>query len=208
MKRTFDIIISFLGLLILSPIIIFVSLIVKLTSNGPVFYLSDRVGKNEKTFKLVKFRSMKDNSEKKGSLNVGLNDPRVTKIGKFLRSSKIDEIPQLFNVLLGHMSLVGPRPDLRVFTNLYTIQERRILSIKPGMTDWASLVNAFQYKEFNSSHDPDNLFLEKIRPIKVKFQLYYLKNRNFFLDFEIIFWTFLIVVLRVKTLPRKISSLL
>jgi len=208
MKRPFDILVSFLGILILSPILLLISFIIKLSSKGPIFYLSERVGKDEKTFKLIKFRTMKPNSEKNGSLNVGLNDTRVTKIGKFLRSSKIDEIPQLFNVFFGQMSLVGPRPDIKNFTNLYSKDEKKILSLKPGMTDWASLVNAFQYKEFNKVNDPDKYFLERIRPIKVKLQLYYLTHKNFLLDFEIIIWTFLIVIFRFKKLPKKITKLL
>jgi lipopolysaccharide/colanic/teichoic acid biosynthesis glycosyltransferase len=208
MKRLIDIIVSSLGLLILSPFLIVIALIIKVDSKGPVFYLSERIGKKEKPFKLMKFRSMKPNSDKNGFINVSLKDNRVTKFGKFLRSSKIDEIPQLINVLIGDMSLVGPRPDIKTFTNLYTQVERKILSLKPGITDWASLVNAFQFKEFNSSNDPDKLFIEKIRPIKVKLQLYYLEHNSFFLDLEILIWTFFILILRVKKRPIKILKLI
>lgn len=208
MKRLFDLFVSILGLIILSPFIIFISIIIILSSKGPIFYISNRIGKNEILFKLIKFRTMLPNSDKKGSLNVRLNDTRVTRIGKVLRATKLDEIPQLFNVLIGHMSLVGPRPDVKAYTDLYSKEEKKILSLKPGMTDWASLVNAFQYKEFNKVDDPDTYFLEKIRPNKVKLQLYYLTNNNFILDIEILIWTFLIVFLRVKKLPRKITKLL
>jgi lipopolysaccharide/colanic/teichoic acid biosynthesis glycosyltransferase len=208
MKRLFDIIISSIGLLILSPLLIFIAIIIKVDSKGPVFYLSERIGKMEKPFKLIKFRSMKPNSDKNGSFNVSLKDDRVTNFGKFLRTSKIDEIPQLINVFAGEMSLVGPRPDIKAFTNLYSQKERKILSLKPGITDWASLVNAFQYKEFNKSIDPDKLFMEKIRPIKVKLQLYYLNHSSFLLDLEIIIWTFLILIFRVKKLPSKISTII
>jgi lipopolysaccharide/colanic/teichoic acid biosynthesis glycosyltransferase len=151
---------------------------------------------------------MVPNSDTKGSLNVGLNDFRVTKFGKFLRSSKIDEIPQLINVFLGQMSLVGPRPDLKAFTDLYNKEEIMILSIKPGITDWASLLNVDQYKNFPDDENLDQYFIENIRPNKVKLQIYYLKNKNFFLDLEILIWTFLIVFLKVKFLPNKITRLL
>jgi lipopolysaccharide/colanic/teichoic acid biosynthesis glycosyltransferase len=208
MKRLFDILVSFFAILILSPVLILITILIQLTSNGPIFYFSERIGKAEKPFKLIKFRTMRPNSDKNGAFNVGLNDNRVTKIGKFLRASKLDEIPQLFNVILGQMSLVGPRPDIKNFTNLYSQDEKKILSLKPGITDWASLVNAFQYKEFNKVTDPDKYFLEKVRPTKVKLQLYYLQNNNFLLDLEILIWTFLILFLRFKKLPKKITILL
>jgi lipopolysaccharide/colanic/teichoic acid biosynthesis glycosyltransferase len=208
MKRSFDFFLSFLGILILCPVLIIISIIIKFSSKGPVFYISERVGKGEKTFKLIKFRTMKPNSDRSGFLNVGLKDNRITKIGIFLRASKLDELPQLFNVFLGQMSLVGPRPDIKNFTNLYSKDEKKILSLKPGITDWASLVNAFQYKEFNKVNDPDKYFLEKVRPTKIKLQYYYLLNNNFFLDLEILIWTFLILILRFRKLPKKITTLL
>jgi lipopolysaccharide/colanic/teichoic acid biosynthesis glycosyltransferase len=208
MKRLFDIIVSFLGLILLFPLFLIISVLIKFTSEGPIFYISERIGIHKKPFNLIKFRSMVPNSDTKGSLNVGLNDFRVTKFGKFLRSSKIDEIPQLINVFLGQMSLVGPRPDLKAFTDLYNKEEIMILSIKPGITDWASLLNVDQYKNFPDDENLDQYFIENIRPNKVKLQIYYLKNKNFFLDLEILIWTFLIVFLKVKFLPNKITRLL
>jgi lipopolysaccharide/colanic/teichoic acid biosynthesis glycosyltransferase len=208
MKRLFDIFVSLVVLIVLFPLVVLIAIIIKIDSKGSFLYFSERIGKDEKPFKLIKFRSMKPNSEKNGPLNVSLNDLRVTKFGKFLRSSKIDEIPQLINVLFGDMSLVGPRPDIRIFTTLYSKDEKKILSIKPGMTDWASIVNAFQYKEFKNCTDPDSFFIERIRPVKVKLQLYYLKHNNLFFDIEILFWTFIVVILRFRTIPKKIKDLL
>lgn len=208
MKRLFDIFISLILIVLFSPLIIIIIILVKITSEGPVFFRGVRVGKNGNEFKIYKFRSMIPNSEKNGKLNVSLNDSRVTKFGKFLRISKLDELPQLFNVLLGDMSLVGPRPDVKSFTDLYTGSEKNILLLKPGITDWASLVNINQYKEFTSSSDPDKLFLDKIRPIKVKLQLYYFDNHTFLDDIEILIWTALKVIFRTKHLPKKIIKIL
>lgn len=208
MKRTFDLIVSFFALLLFSPLFVLISVVILLTSNGPIFYFSKRVGQNSKVFKLIKFRSMLVNSDNKGSLNVSLNDSRITSFGKFLRFSKLDELPQLINVLIGQMSLVGPRPDIKFYTNMLNETEKKILNLKPGITDWASLVNAFQYREFKNSNDPDKFFLENIRPIKIKLQLYYLLNQSFLHDLEILFWTFIIIFLRVNKVPKKISNLI
>ncbi len=208
MKRMFDIILSIILILIFSPLFLVISFFIKLSSKGPIFYISERIGKDGKIFKLLKFRSMKPNSDKSGSFNVAINDSRVTKIGKILRSTKLDEIPQLFNVLCGEMSFVGPRPDIKFYTEMYTKEENKILSLKPGITDWASLVLAFQYKYFSKATDPDSFFLENIRPQKIKLQLYYLSNHSFIVDLEILFWTFLILVLNIKKLPKKINNLL
>lgn len=207
MKRFFDFFISLVLLITFSPIFLLVSIIIKITSKGPIFYRGYRVGKNKRLFRIFKFRSMIPASENNGKINVSLNDSRVTKFGKFLRVSKLDELPQLINVFIGNMSLVGPRPDLKAFTNLYSNEEEKILSLRPGITDWASLVNINQYRDFTLSEDPDKLFLEKIRPIKVKLQLYYYENHTFLDDLEILFWTLLKVIFKVPHLPEKITNI-
>jgi lipopolysaccharide/colanic/teichoic acid biosynthesis glycosyltransferase len=208
MKRLFDFLISLVLLIILSPLLLLIAVLVKFTSKGPIFFRGERVGKNNRLFKIFKFRSMIPDSEKNGKMNVSLNDSRVTNFGKFLRVTKLDELPQIINVLIGDMSLVGPRPDIKSFTNLYSSEEKIVLTLRPGITDWASLVNINQYKEFTQSEDPDKFFLDKIRPIKVKLQLYYYYNRTFLNDLEILFLTAIKVIFRFKYLPRKITKIL
>jgi lipopolysaccharide/colanic/teichoic acid biosynthesis glycosyltransferase len=208
MKRLLDFTVSLILIILLSPVILIISILVKITSRGPVFFRGLRVGKNGKEFKIFKFRSMIPNAEKLGKLNVSMNDSRVTKFGKFLRATKLDELPQLFNVMFGQMSLVGPRPDVRSFTDLYLDSEKKILTLKPGITDWASLVNINQYKDFSKVNDPDKIFLEHIRPIKVKLQLYYFDHHSFWADIEILLWTFFKVVFKSPSLPKKINTLI
>lgn len=208
MKRLFDFLMSSIGLIILFPIFILVSILIILTSKGGIFFRGERVGKNGKIFKIFKFRSMKKDSEGKGKWNVGNNDPRVTKIGVFLRKSKLDELPQLINVFKGDMSLVGPRPELKFYVDKYRDSELPILDLRPGITDWASMVNIAQFEVFTNSDDPDKAYEEKIRPIKLKLQLYYRYNRSFFGDLEILIWTVFKVLTRSKKIPNKIKALI
>ncbi len=208
MKRFFDLIISFFGLILFLPLIIFLSFLIKLSSPGPVFYRGTRIGQYGKSFKIWKFRTMIHNSESKGAYNVSLKDTRLTKAGSFLRKTKLDEIPQLINVLIGNMSFVGPRPDIKKYTDLYISDEKLILNLKPGITDWASLVNINQYLKFNNSDNPDKVFIEKIRPIKVKLQLYYLKYHSFSDDIQILFLTLLKLIFGISYLPPKINSII
>lgn len=208
MKRLLEFTVSLILIILLSPVILIISILVKVTSRGPVFFRGLRVGKNGKEFKIFKFRSMIPNAEKLGKLNVSINDSRVTKFGKFLRATKLDELPQLFNVMFGQMSLVGPRPDVRSFTDLYLDSEKKILTLKPGITDWASLVNINQFKYFSKVNDPDKIFLEHIRPIKVKLQLYYFEHHSFCVDIEILLWTFFKVIFKSPLLPKKINTFL
>ena len=202
MKRFFDIVLSFFGILILSPVLLVLALITGVTSPGGVFFRGERVGRNGKSFRIIKFRSMIKNAEGNGKWNVGDNDNRITKWGHFLRKSKLDELPQLFNVFIGDMSLVGPRPELRVYTDMYTEEERRILDNRPGITDWASMANMEQYKVFTEASDPDEAYLTLLRPLKLKLQLYYRDNRNLWMDFVILVLTFLKVIFRFKKLPK------
>jgi len=196
-----------LGLIILSPLLILVSLIILFTSPGGVFFRGLRIGKDGKPFKIFKFRSMIQNSEGKGKWNVGDKDDRITPFGHFLRKSKIDELPQLINVLIGNMSFVGPRPELKYYVDMYTDKEKKILDLKPGITDWASITNFDQFELFTKAFDPDEVYLFYIRPLKLKLQLYYRENNSFGKDISIIFWTIYKVLFRTKKLPKEINNI-
>lgn len=207
MKRTFDVIMSALGLLILSPLLLAVSLLIMLDSPGGVFFRGVRVGQYGKDFRIFKFRSMRPDSEGKGKWNVGDDDDRITRIGHFLRKSKLDELPQLINVLVGDMSFVGPRPELRYYIDMYTEKEMPILDLKPGITDWASMANIDQFKGFTAASDPDAFYLEKVRPLKLRLQLYYRFNHSFLMDLYCIFWTVYKVVTRSCALPSFVQEI-
>lgn len=186
MKRIFDILFSFIGFILLLPVFILISIIIKIESKGSVFYLQTRVGKNNKDFKIFKFRTMFVGSDKKGLLTVGDRDPRVTKFGYFLRKYKLDEIPQLINVLIGNMSFVGPRPEVRKYVNYYTEKDLKILSIKPGITDYASIHYRNEAELLKSSEDPDSLYINQILPEKIRLNHLYIENTSIYLDFKII----------------------
>jgi len=193
MKRLFDIIFSFLGILFLSPILAVISIVIKLNERGPVFYKAPRGGLNGKMFKMFKFRSMVVNAEKMGASSTTSSDLRITTIGKFIRKYKMDEIPQLFNVLKGEMSFVGPRPEVKYFTDMYTDEEKAILTVKPGITDWASVWNSNEEKILEGSEDPDKAYMELIRPEKIRLQLKYVREKSFFTDLRIILLTLLAI---------------
>lgn len=207
MKRLLDIVASGLGLLVLSPIMIVLAILVVLDSPGGVFFRGERVGLHGKTFRIFKFRSMIPDCEGKGKWNVGDKDDRITKMGHFLRKSKLDELPQLLNVLKGDMSLVGPRPELKYYVDMYTEEEKPILDLKPGITDWASMANFEQFKGFTEASDPDKFYLEKVRPLKLKLQLYYRYHHNFFEDIYCILYTVYKVVTRSQKLPKEIQKI-
>jgi lipopolysaccharide/colanic/teichoic acid biosynthesis glycosyltransferase len=160
-----------------------------LTDGGNVLYKAPRTGLNGKPFYMFKFRTMVMNADKIGASSTTLSDPRITKIGKFLRKYKLDELPQLINVLLGDMSIVGPRPDVKTFTDLFTNEEKEILSVKPGITDWASIWNSDEGKILEGSDDPDKTYMEIIWPQKKLLQLKYVKNNNLWIDLKIILLT-------------------
>lgn len=207
MKRIFDVIMSATGLIILSPILLITALLIVLDSPGGVFFRGIRVGQYGKDFRIFKFRSMKPDCEGKGKWNVGDNDDRITRIGHFLRKSKLDELPQLINVLIGNMSFVGPRPELRYYIDMYTEKEKPILDLKPGITDWASMANIDQFKGFTEASDPDVFYLEKVRPLKLRLQLYYRYHHNLFMDIYCIFWTVYKVLTKSKRLPVFIQEI-
>ena len=189
MKRTFDFLFSAFFLLILSPVFLLIALLIKLDSPGPVFYRAVRVGKKGEPFRLYKFRSMAAGAAVKGPGITHQGDPRVTWVGNWLRRFKLDELPQLINVLVGDMSLVGPRPEVKKFSDMYTNEEMAILSVRPGITDWASIWNPDEGSILAGSTDPDRDYLEKIRPEKIRLQLKYVREQSFWTDLKIIFLT-------------------
>jgi len=190
LKRFTDIVFSLAGIIILSPFLIIFSILILFDSKGGVFYRQIRVGKENKDFILFKFRTMYVNSDIKGLLTVGSRDNRITKYGHFLRKYKLDELPQLFNVLIGDMSLVGPRPEVRKYVDMYNEEQLKVLSIKPGITDYASIKYSNENELLGKTNDPEMLYINEIMPLKLKFNLYYIKHQSFITDFKIIIDTF------------------
>lgn len=189
MKRSFDIVFSLIGLIILLPLFIVVGLLIKLTSSGPVFYYQTRVGYKGMDFRLFKFRTMKVDADKNGLLTVGGRDPRVTSIGYYLRKFKIDELPQLINVLNGTMSFVGPRPEVRKYVDLYTEEQRKVLLLKPGITDYASLEYFSENDLLARSSDPEATYINEVMPAKLKLNLKYMNDVGLYTDVKLILRT-------------------
>jgi len=189
-KRILDILITSIGIILFFPVIIAISLIILISSGYPVFFLQERVGKDWKIFKIIKFRTMVKNADKMGIGISSHDDSRVTNIGKFLRKFKIDEIPQIFNVLLGDMSLVGPRPELLKYAEYYNDDYSQILKIKPGITDYASLEFSNESELLKDPDDSEKVYINKILPDKIKLYKKYLKEANLITDIRIIFSTF------------------
>jgi len=189
MIRFFDFFFTVLGLIILSPLFLIVAIWIKLDSSGPVFYRQTRVGRNNKDFKLLKFRSMVTDADKKGLITVGGRDPRVTKSGYLIRKYKLDELPQLLNVLIGDMSLVGPRPEVRKYVDLYNETQRKVLSVKPGITDYASIEYIDENEILGRAENPEKVYIEHIMPEKIKYNMKYIQNRSVKEYFKIIFLT-------------------
>lgn len=190
MIRFFDIIFSIIGLVILSPLFIVLYLLIRLESKGRGFYSQERIGKNGKPFKLYKFRSMRIGSDKKGLITIGEKDNRITKIGFILRKYKLDELPQLWNVFIGDMSLVGPRPEVKKYTDLYTEEQKQVLQVRPGITDWASIKYVDENKILGESKDPDEAYVNLIMPNKIKLNMVYIQHQTLGEYFKIIFTTF------------------
>lgn len=194
MIRFFDFILGLVGLVVLAPIFIMLAIWIKIDSKGPVFYKQVRVGQNGIDFGLFKFRSMVVDADKKGLITVGGRDPRITRSGYFIRKYKLDELPQLINVLVGDMSLVGPRPEVRKYVNLYTDEQQKVLSVKPGITDYASIEYMDENEILGKSSDPEKTYIEDIMPEKIKYNMKYINNKNLFEYFKIIFLTVLKIV--------------
>ena len=207
MKRLFDFVVSLIGLIVLSPVMAVIALCIVADSKGGVFFRGERVGRYGKSFRIFKFRSMVPDCEGKGKWNVGDRDERITRVGHFLRKSKLDELPQLLNVLKGEMSLVGYRPELRFYVDMYTEEEMPILDLKPGVTDRASMANFEQFKDFTASEDPDAFYLEQVRPLKLRLQLYYRYNHSFWGDIKCLLWTTFKVLTHSQKLPRDVQKI-
>lgn len=182
LKRLFDIAGSLTGLILLSPLFIAIALMIKRDSPGPVFYRGERIGKAGKPFRMYKFRTMVVNADRIGGPSTAADDPRLTKTSGFLKKYQLDELPQLINVFRGEMSLVGPRPEVAVYVNMFTEEEKEILSVLPGMTDYASLWNFHEGDVLKGSADPEKAYMEKIRPEKIRLQLKYVRERSFWVD--------------------------
>lgn len=194
MIRILDVFFSIFGLLLLSPILFIISLIIQLESKGGIFYLQERIGKNGIPFKLFKFRSMAVGSDSKGLLTVGMNDARITKSGQFIRRYKIDELPQFINVLKGEMSLVGPRPEVKKYVDLYTETQRKVLSVKPGMTDLASIEFSHENEILENQENPEEYYIQEIMPKKIELNMLFIENTNLINYFKLILKTGLKII--------------
>lgn len=189
LKRFFDIVFSLMGLLLLFPFFTIILIVIAVNDGFPLFYLQTRVGINNNDFKLFKFRTMYKDADKKGLLTVGGRDPRVTPIGYYLRKYKLDELPQLLNVLVGNMSLVGPRPEVRKYVDLYNKEQQQVLSVKPGITDLASIYFINENELLAQSPEPEKTYINEIMPHKLKLNLEYIKNQGLVNDVKIILQT-------------------
>jgi lipopolysaccharide/colanic/teichoic acid biosynthesis glycosyltransferase len=188
MKRCFDLIAASFGLVVLSPVFLVIASLIKLSSPGPVFYRGERIGLHGRPFRIYKFRTMRPDAELVGSTSTGHNDPRITPIGRWLRPAKLDELPQLINVIKGEMSIVGPRPEVEEHTSEYSEEEKIILSVLPGITDYAS-IHFYNLNELVGSEDPRRTFVEKYRAEKNRLRVFYVQNRSFSTDMVLIYKT-------------------
>jgi lipopolysaccharide/colanic/teichoic acid biosynthesis glycosyltransferase len=193
-KRVFDIIASGLGLICLSPLFIVLAIWIKADSKGPVFYRQVRVGRGNKDFKLFKFRSMRPNSDKLGLITIGGRDPRVTRSGYYIRKYKLDEFPQLINVFIGDMSLVGPRPEVRKYVDMYTPEQLRVLDVRPGITSLASIRYRNENEILAAAEDPDRTYIERVMPDKLAIDLEYVVHASLWTDIKLIFSTFKAII--------------
>ena len=194
MKRFFDVVASGIGLILLSPLFIILTIWIKCDSIGPVFYKQVRVGRNNMDFQLFKFRSMRVGSDKKGLITVGGHDPRITRSGYYIRKYKLDEFPQLINVFKGDMSLVGPRPEVRKYVDMYTEEQMHVLDVRPGITDLASIRYRNENELLERVNDPDKYYVEVIMPDKLRINLEYVARHSFTFDIRLIFQTFRAIV--------------
>lgn len=194
MKRLFDVVASGIGLILLSPLFLLVSIWIKLDSKGPVFFRQVRVGRFNKDFRIYKFRSMRIGSDKGSLITVGGHDSRITHSGYFLRKTKIDELPQLINVFIGDMSLVGPRPEVRHYVDYWTSEQMRVLNVRPGITDPASIRYRNENELLEKADNPEQYYINVIMQDKIKLYLDYVDNHGFWYDLKLIFQTFYTIV--------------
>ena len=194
MKRLFDIVASGLGLLVLSPLFLILAIWIKLDSKGPVFYRQVRVGRDNQDFRIFKFRSMRVGSDKGSLVTIGGRDPRITRSGYIIRKLKLDELPQLINVFVGDMSLVGPRPEVRHYVNYWTSEQMRVLDVRPGITDPASIKFRNENELMEQAEDPEDYYINVIMQEKLKLYLEYVDHHSFWGDIGLIFKTFWVIV--------------
>ncbi len=194
MKRIFDILVSGIGLICLSPLLLIVAIWIKLDSPGPIFYRQVRVGRYNKDFHIFKFRSMRIGSDKGSLVTIGGRDPRITRSGYFIRKFKIDELPQLINVLVGDMSLVGPRPEVRHYVHYWTPEQMHVLDVRPGITDPASIKYRNENELLAQAEDPEKYYIEVIMQEKIKLYLEYAEKSSFWYDIKLIFQTFWVII--------------
>ncbi len=190
-KRIFDLVLSSILLLLFAPLLLILAVLVDFGSLGGVFYRQARVGQHGVLFRIFKFRTMYPDADKRGLLTVGDRDPRVTPVGFFLRKYKLDELPQLLNVWLGDMSLVGPRPEVQRYTDIYTAEQRRVLEVKPGITDYASIDYANESEILAKADDPEKTYIDEIMPAKIALNMRYIAEQGFFTDLKIMLLTVL-----------------
>ena len=193
MKRVFDIVASGFGLVVLSPLFLIIAIWIRLDSEGPVFYRQARVGRNNKDFKILKFRSMKEGSDNGSLVTVGGRDQRITRFGYFLRRFKLDELPQLINVFVGDMSLVGPRPEVRHYVDFWTLEQMHVLDVRPGITDPASIKFRNENDLLDKADDPEEYYINVIMQEKIRLYLEYVENHSLWYDIRLIFRTIKVV---------------
>lgn len=191
MKRAFDVLVSLIVLALFFPVGLLLAVLIVLESKGGVFYYQERVGRDQQLFSLIKFRSMRMNAELLGQLTVGSRDPRITKVGYFIRKFKLDEFPQFINVLKGDMSIVGPRPEVSKYVALYSEEQLKILTVKPGITDYASIAYFHENEILAQATDPEKAYIEEVLPAKIKLNQRYLAKPTLSADLKIMLLTFL-----------------
>jgi lipopolysaccharide/colanic/teichoic acid biosynthesis glycosyltransferase len=202
-RRSFDFGVALIAMILASPVLLVLAAIVKMSSPGPVFYRGVRIGRYGVPFRIFKLRTMVINAEGLGGSATAEDDPRITPIGRFIRRHKLDELPQFMNVLAGDMSLVGPRPEVKKYVDMYTEEEKKILDLRPGITDWASIWNSNEAAVLEGSTDPERTYEELIRPTKLALQLLYARNHSFVVDMKILFHTLCKLLFKDWT-PREL----
>ncbi len=194
MKRIFDIFFSLIILAVFFPFGLIIAVFIALESKGGIFYKQERIGKNQIPFYLFKYRTMRKDADKSGKLTVGMRDPRITRTGYYLRKFKLDEFPQFLNVLIGEMSIVGPRPEVKEYVALYTVEQLNVLSVKPGITDYASLEYFNENEILGKSDNPQQTYIDEVMPEKLKLNQKYIQHPTLVHDLKIMWLTFLKII--------------
>ena len=194
MIRLFDVLLSGLGIILLFPLFLVLYILIRCESSGEGFYVQERIGKDGKPFMMYKFRSMFEGADNGSKITIGSHDNRITRVGSFIRKYKLDELPQLWNVFIGDMSIVGPRPEVEKYTRLYTSEQSKVLSVRPGITDWASIEYVDENIILGKATDPDKTYIEIILPDKIRYNMKWIENQGVMEYFKIILMTFLKII--------------